>query len=1041
METEIAYAELHCYSNFSFLTGASHPEELIETAKKNRYQAIAITDKCSLAGIVRAHKKADELSIKLLIGSELTLDNGITFILLTPTLKAYQQLTQLITLAHQNEFPLVTLTQFKAYTDDCIKIWLPTLEQCHDNTLLSLLQENQHNHWIGITNHHYGNDIHITQQRRRLAHMTNVPTVACGQVYMHTKERIMLQHTLTAIRYNTSIQECGFRLLQNAEHYLRKKQDITQLYDPLEIKNTQTIADQCTFTLKELKYEYPKIFLPKNTSPSSYLAAKVNEGAKNRWPDGVPESVKEQLKKELSIIADLQYECYFLTVYDIVSYAKSKHILCQGRGSAANSAVCFCLFITEVDPAKNQLLFERFISKERHEPPDIDVDFENERREEVIQFIYQKYGRTHAALTATVISYRIKSAIKDIGKALNLDNELLNKFARSIAWWDNQEQFPEQLKSLGINPNNPKIERFLTLINTIIGFPRHLSQHVGGFILSHHPLNHIVPIENASMPERTIVQWDKDDIETLGLMKIDVLALGMLTAIRKCFDYIALLRQQRYTMATLPPEDPSTYAMLQKGDSIGVFQVESRAQMAMLPRLKPKNFYDLVIQVAIVRPGPIQGNMVHPYLKRRDKTEPIHYESPDIKGVLKRTLGVPIFQEQVIQLAMVAAGFSPGDADKLRRSMASWKKKGQLRQYQKKLNQGLLERGYSQDFADRIIAQINGFGEYGFPESHAASFALLVYVSAWMKCHEPAAFCCALLNSQPMGFYSPAQLIQDAQRHHICVLPIDVQHSHWDHSLEWPTTTQQHSQHNSQHDSQQRLEQPCLRLGLRFIKGLARQSAQRIIEARTRQPLQSLYDLQHRASLNKQDLHALANSDALHTLTGHRHQAHWTIQGIQPHSPLVQHAQQQETTIELSPPSEAQSVVADYNYNGVTLRSHPLLLLRQHRALRHCKTREDLNRIRHQGFVRIAGLVTGRQRPLSAAGVMFLTLEDETGNTNIIVWKNVVERQRASILQARLLLVKGTVERSKNVIHVVAGHVVDLTPLLGKLTTHSRDFH
>ena len=1032
----MAYAELHCYSNFSFLRGASHPEELAIEAARLGYSALAVTDECSLAGVVRAHVAAKEHQLKLIIGSEFTTKEGFQFIALARHRFAYGQLSAFISRARrrsdkgQYELSLKDLTNSLT---ECIILWLPNHQQCLHNSpeRNQFLESMPSPCWIAIEHHLNGNEEDLMACREHLAHELQLPTVACGNVHMHCKERKPLQDALTATRLNTNIHSSGFNLHANSERYLRGISALKNLHHPSQLEATLIIAEQCHFSLDELRYEYPKELVPPGLTATAYLRQLVEDGVKQRWPDGETQSIRDLIEKELQLIQELAYEYYFLTVYDIVRFARSENILCQGRGSAANSVVCFCLFITEMDPAKSHLLFERFISKERDEPPDIDVDFEHERREEVIQFIYRKYGRQRAAIAATVVTYRIKSAVKDIGKALGFDMSLIEQLSQSVAWWDKRDEFPQRLKELGIDINNPSIQQFRYLVNQILGFPRHLSQHVGGFTISSGPLDQMVPIENAAMKDRTIVQWDKDDIEALGLLKIDVLALGMLSAIRKSFALIATLRGHHWQMSTLPQEDPETYRMLQKGDSVGVFQVESRAQMAMLPRLKPKCFYDLVIEVAIVRPGPIQGNMVHPYLKRRGGIEQPNYGSDEIKAVLERTLGVPIFQEQVIQLAMVAAGFSAGEADQLRRAMASWKKKGELRKYQDKLAQGFLERGYTLAFANRIIEQINGFGEYGFPESHASSFALLVYVSAWLKCHEPAAFCCGLLNSQPMGFYSSSQLIQDIKCHQVEIFAIDIQFSDWDHTLEASFKTPEPDLS----------KQPAIRLGLRLIKGLSHQAAERLISARQRQPFRDLADLKYRAQLNKHDLDALAHADALASITGHRHQARWQVQGIQPESPLLKNHHQVDTTVALSEPTEAQTLVEDYRSTGLTLKKHPMAILRSHPALKGCKRHEDLFSLGHKRFVKIAGIVTGRQRPGSAAGVLFLTLEDETGNSNIIVWRDLVARHRAILLQAKLLKVKGVIERETSVVHVVAGHLEDLTHLLGEIETKSRDFH
>ena len=749
------------------------------------------------------------------------------------------------------------------------------------------------------------------------------------------------------------------------------------------------------------------------------------------------------IEKELTLIGKLNYEHYFLTVQDIVQFARSRRILCQGRGSAANSAVCYCLFITEVDPARMHLLFERFVSMERNEPPDIDVDFEHERREEVIQYIYTRYGRDRAALAATLVTYRPRSAIRDVGKALGFDLDALELLAKSLAWWDKNQDISERLRSIGIDPDSVKAQHFVRFISAIIGFPRHLSQHVGGFVIASGPVTQLVPVENAAMAERTVIQWDKEDLEALGLLKVDVLALGMLTAIRKALDLCNADPQQTdpLTIQGIPAEDPRTYDMLQQGDSIGVFQVESRAQMAMLPRLKPKCFYDLVIEVAIVRPGPIQGDMVHPYLRRRQGLEKPTYLSPEVERVLERTLGIPIFQEQVIELAMVAAGFSAGEADQLRRAMAAWKRRGGLEQFRHKLVTGMRARGYNQDFAERVFNQIKGFGDYGFPESHAASFALLVYVSAWLKKHKPAAFYCGLLNSLPMGFYSPSQLIQDAERHGIEIRPIDVRISQWDHTLERRSSTTANA--NS--------HRWALRLGLRLVKGLNKTHAERIMQAQAVAAIKDSQDLATRAQLSTQQLGFLARAGALANLIGHRHQAHWEVAGITPplpiqHSPIAQ----KKATTHLQPPTQHKDMLDDYRYTGLTLGAHPMALLRNHDDFLEFCTAEQLAQKRPGQLVRIAGLVTGRQRPGTASGVVFLTLEDETGNINVIIWSSIMNRFRAALLQSRLLKIKGVVEREGLVIHVVAGHVEDISHMLHNDPEHadehpdvfrSRDFH
>jgi error-prone DNA polymerase len=834
-----------------------------------------------------------------------------------------------------------------------------------------------------------------------------------------------------------SIQLAGRLLFANREKYLRPVQVVKALYPTELLANTLQLANLCDFSLDELRYEYPEELVPPHLSPSAYLRQLVEEGVRVRWPHGEQPEIRNLIEKELKLIEELQYEYYFLTVFDIVHFARSQKILCQGRGSAANSAVCYCLAITEVDPTKINLLFERFISKERDEPPDIDVDFEHERREEVIQYIYKKYGRHRAAIAATVVTYRPKSAIRDVGKALGLDLQLTDHLAKSLSWWDKREILLTRFEEAGVNPRSPVIGQFIELIDQILGFPRHLSQHVGGFIISSGPLSHLVPVENAAMDERTIIQWDKDDLESLGLLKIDVLALGMLTSIRKSLHMINAYRGTQLSLASIPVEDPLTYQMLQRGDSIGVFQVESRAQISMLPRLKPANFYDLVIEVAIVRPGPIQGKMVHPYLKRRNGEEEVTYANEAVRSVLERTLGVPIFQEQVIKLAVVAAGFTPGEADQLRRAMAAWKRKGGLDNFQQKLVNGMLERGHDREFAERIFEQIKGFGDYGFPESHAASFALLVYVSAWLKCHEPAAFYCGLLNSQPMGFYSPSQLVQDARRHDVEIRPIDIEHSQWESILEQPAPAS--DRHLPTH-----IPQPAVRLGFQRIKGLREDAATRVICARNQSPILNMDDIARRARLDRGDLSRLTEGGAFKNLSGHRYQTHWDAKGILPETPLLSQVAEEKSQygkVLLPAPLETDDLRADYTSLGLTLGRHPMAMLRDMgEPFSRCRTARELEDINHGRFVQVCGIVTGRQRPSSASGVLFLTLEDETNNVNVVIWTRILENYRAAVVQGRLLQIKGVIERKDSVIHVIAGHVEDLSQYLEHFSLKSRDF-
>ena len=1031
------YAELHCVSNFTFLRGASHPQELIHTASTLGYQALAITDECSLAGVVKAHVAARECGLSLIIGSEFIIDEQKLVALVTNR-QSYSELSGLITLArrrsNKGEYRL-EWSDLSNNLPNALLIWLPSGKADADNAIGYQLSNWFNDRlWVGVEHLLDGDETNQYYYRRNLAALWEVPMVACGDVHMHVKERQNLQDTLTAIRYNCSVMSLGKRRFANAERRLRSLSYLERLYPPALIAETIAIAKRCRFSLEELRYEYPSEVVPDHLTAAEQLCYLVDEGIKKRWPEGPSKHVIDQISYELKVIAELNYESYFLTVHDIVAFARSRHILCQGRGSAANSVVCYCLFITEVSPDQISLLFERFISKERNEPPDIDVDFEHERREEVIQYIYKRYSRERAAIAATVITYKPRSAVRDVGKALGLDPLFIEQLSQSLSWWDRradlEKQFNDQSNS-AVSNNNILIDHFYNLLQEIMDFPRHLSQHVGGFIITRSPISTLVPVENASMPERTVIQWDKTDIEALGLLKIDILALGMLSAIHRCFDLIQQHHDQQLTMQAIPKNDTDTYDMLCKADSVGVFQIESRAQMAMLPRLKPRCFYDLVIEIAIVRPGPIQGGMVHPYLKRRQGLETANYPSPAIKTVLERTLGIPVFQEQVIRLAMVAAGFSGGEADQLRRAMASWSNKGggsnQLAKFEYKLTEGMLKQGYNLDFAQRLFKQIQGFGVYGFPESHSASFALLAYVSAWLKCHYPAAFCCAIMNSQPMGFYSPSQLVQDAQRHNISVNPIDINHSFWDHSLE-----------NKLENKLDKNYKPMIRLGFRLIKGLNHKAVLSIINAK--RPFKSLSDLTLRTGLSKANLSLLSSAGALQSITLNRRQAHWQTLAIHSDGPLLENSMPTLDT-QLNPPSESDNIYADYNNTGLTLGRHPMSILREQFPLfRQCKRHSDLAEMGHQRFVRMAGIVTGKQRPGTASGVVFLTLEDETGNSNIVIWKSVQERCRQALLKAQLLMIKGVIETDGAVVHVIAQELTDCSELLYQTNIRSRNF-
>jgi len=1024
------YAELHTLSNFSFLRGASHCEELVVQAKRLRYRALALTDECSLAGVVRAHVAAKQCELPLIIGAELNCTDALKLVALATGRAGYGALSRLITRARRAGDKgryILERRDLENALDGCVVIWLPqtgaALQQRQAEDGRWLRERFAGRLWLGVELLTGGADARRLALLQALGEALELPRVAAGDVHMHRRSRRALQDVLTAIRLGIPLHEAGVRLFPNGERCLRPLERLCELYPAALLEQTLAIAERCTFNLEELRYEYPEEIVPAGETPTSHLRALTLEGAVKRWPQGVPCAVREGLEHELRLIAELKFEPFFLTVNDVVQYARSQGILCQGRGSAANSIVCYCLQITEVDPSRMSMLFERFISKERNEPPDIDVDFEHERREEVIQYIYGKYGRERAALAATVICYRPRSALRDVGKALGYDLAQVERLASGMQWWDGQRIEPERIRASGFDPCDPRTRRLMALTTEILGFPRHLSQHVGGFVIARGRLDELVPIENAAMPERTVIQWDKDDLDALGLLKVDVLGLGMLSAIRRAFELINRCGGTPrvagdLNLATVPGEDAAVY------DPVGVFQIESRAQMSMLPRLRPRNFYDLVIEVAIVRPGPIQGEMVHPYLRRRNGEEPVHYPSKEVEGVLSRTLGVPIFQEQVMQLAIVAAGFSPGEADGLRRAMAAWKRKGGLEPFQQKLIDGMRSRGYTQSFADQIFNQILGFGEYGFPESHSASFALLVYTSAWIKHYEPAAFCAALINSQPMGFYAPAQLVRDARAHGVEVRPVAVDTSAWDCTLE-------------------RREDggAALRLGLRMVKHLSEEGAKRLIAARAVRPFTGLEDLAERAALDRRDLEALAAADALAGMAGHRYRAYWQVSGIERPLPLLP----AETAVPegiplLRAPREGHDIVADYGSLGLSLRRHPLALLRKRLEARGILTTETLWDLPSGRWVTTAGMVITRQRPGSASGVTFVTMEDETGHVNLIVWKRVAEEQRAALLGARLLEVRGALQREGDVLHVIAQRLTDLSALLGELVFESRDF-
>nr|WP_315233086.1 error-prone DNA polymerase [uncultured Albidiferax sp.] len=1035
------YAELHCLSNFSFQRGASHPEELVERALELGYTALAITDECSVAGVVRAHVAARGQPLHLLIGSEFRLQDGSSLVLLARNRRGYGQLCEWITLcraprdADYRQDPAHWEAQ-ASQLNDCLALLSPPRQADADaigvraQWLQRLFPQRC---WIAVTLLQRLDDARWLHTLQQAGQRSGLRLLAAGNVHMHARSRKPLHDVISAVRLGRPVADCGFALQPNAEAHLRTRVRLAGLYPPELLQESLLVAALCTFHLDELKYEYPQEVVPQGHTPASFLRLSALEGAAERYPEGVPTDVLQRLDYELALISDLRYEKYFLTVYDIVRFARSRNILCQGRGSAANSVVCYCLRVTEVDPVRSHGLFERFISRERNEPPDIDVDFEHERREEVIQYLYERFGRHRAALTATVVTYRPRSAIRDVGKALGLPPDMLEALAKNHVWWDGPEAMPERLREIGVDPTLRTIVLLLELTRALIGFPRHLSQHTGGFVLTGDRLTSSVPVRNAAMDNRTTIEWDKDDIDALGLLKVDVLALGMLTAIHRSLNFISQWRGYAFTRQHIKEGDAATYGMCCAADTIGVFQIESRAQQSMLPRLRPRCYYDLVVQVAIVRPGPIQGGMVHPYLRRRQGLEPAQSPNPALGPALDRTMGVPIFQEQVMQIAMIAAGFSPGEADELRRAMAAWKRKGGIEKFYQRILDGMAERGYESEFAEAIFRQMQGFGEYGFPESHAASFALLVYDSAYMKCHEPGCFLAAMLNSLPMGFYGPSQLVQDAQRHGVEVRPADVTHSDWDCTLESGGPLQP-----------DRLVQPAVRLGLRLVSGVSQKNMERLVQARAVQPFSSTEDLALRAQLDAGSLNALARADALASLSGHRRQQVWDASALHATPALLRDAPVHEQALALEQAPEAEEIVWDYAALGMSLRRHPVALLRGYlrkRWLLSAAELRDLPEAATGRMVRACGLVTVRQQPGTAKGTVFVTLEDETGSVNVIVWKSLRDSQRAPLLQAKLLAVYGQWQRVGEVRHLVARHLRDVSHLLGELATSSRDFH
>ena len=1064
------YAELHAKTNFSFLEGASHADELVGQAAALGYRALAITDRHSLAGVVRAHVAAKELGLKLLIGAEVWPTDAGGVVLVATDRGSYGRLARLLTIGRR-----------RAPKGEC-RMTFDDLAEHAAGLLACVLEEGRASGHSGGTRRqasgkrgresevgsqeeresgvrlyqgakrlgdyrelfgdrcyalaelHYGPDDRKRLARRiEQARKLGVPPVAANDVRYHVPERRALEDVLTAVRAGTSVVDAGDLLFANAERYLKPRDELQALFADARdcLSRTVEVADRCSFSLEELRYEYPEELCPPGSRPLDYLIELTWQGARERYPEGLPDKVRSLIEHELGLIAELRYEAYFLTVWDLVRFARSRGILCQGRGSAANSAVCYCLGVTAVDPERMDVLFERFISRERNEAPDIDVDFEHERREEVIQYVYDKYGRDRSGMTAEVITYRFRSAVRDVGKALGFSPQQVDGLAKLLDAHGQQRSLDQRSRQAGLDPSSPDVRRLIALVNELVGFPRHLSQHVGGMVMTRGQLSELVPIENAAMPGRTVIEWDKDDLDELGILKVDCLALGMLTAIRKGFGLVEKHHGRSLTLANIPQEDPAVYDMICRADTLGVFQIESRAQMSMLPRLRPRTFYDLVIEVAIVRPGPIQGNMVHPYLRRRNGLEAVEYPTDEIREVLHKTLGVPIFQEQAMRLAVVAAGFTAGEADQLRRAMGAWRKTGLIEQFRQKLHDGMLERGLTKEYAERVFEQIRGFGEYGFPESHSASFALLVYVSAWLKHYYPDAFAAALLNSQPMGFYAPAQLVRDAREHGVEIRPVDVNESEWDCTLEGFRVQ----------GSRFRI----LRLGLRQLRGLPAKQAQAIRAARKDGRFRSVEDFARRTGLGRAAIVRLAKADAFGSLSVDRRGALWHAlgqhrDGAMPLFDRLTTIEEETRPAELPALAPLEEVVADYRTAGLSLKGHPLSFLRSRLDELKVTPAAHLAQTPNGRWLRVAGLVLVRQRPGTASGITFVTLEDETGVANLVVRPAIWERYRRAASTAVALLAHGRLERQGQVIHVLVSKLEDVVPLTQQLASQSRDF-
>ena len=1097
------YAELHCKTNFSFLEGASHADELVSRATELGYHAIAVTDRNSLAGIVRAHIAAQETGLKLLVGAEITPEDAPPVLLWATNRAAYGKLSRLITVGRRRA-PKGECQTFLAdiaeHSTGLIAGVCPNVPSCGQNPTDHGIEntaypkkasqlvrgEKSHLKTGTLETYHQYRDIFGDQcylmlellrgsqdalrfeHLQKLSEQTQLPLLAAGDVHYHVPERLVLHDVLHAIRNSTTVDRLSELpdRFANAQRHLRPLDEIRRVYAaaPAAIERTVTIARCCTFSLDELRYEYPEELAPANLTPYTYLEQLTWQGADTRFPSGIPEKVRNLVHYELGLIKELQYEAYFLTVWDLVRFARQRDILCQGRGSAANSAVCFCLGITSVNPAKMDVLFERFVSRERDEAPDIDVDFEHERREEVLQYLYNKYGRERAGLAATVITYRVRSAVRDAGKALGLSLDRVDALAKQVEGYSREANLDDRCRQVGINPDTENGRRLVYCIENMVGFPRHLSQHVGGMVMTRGPLCELVPIENAAMVDRTVISWDKNDLESLGILKVDCLSLGMLTAIRKALALVEQHTGREWTLATVPQDDPNVYDMICRADTMGVFQIESRAQMSMLPRLKPRCYYDLVIEVAIVRPGPIQGQMVHPYLRRRAGDEEVTYATKEIEAVLHKTLGVPIFQEQAMRMAVVAAGFTPGEADQLRRAMGAWRRPGIIDEFRHKLITGMLDRGLEQQFAEQLFNQIRGFGEYGFPESHAASFALLVYVSAWIKHYYPAVFAAAIINSQPMGFYAPSQLVRDARSHGVQVLPVDVNASDWDCTLAQTSCEQLPvnqkripSAADKENDApppkattkSQRLDSPfALRLGMRLLRGFSEQHAQQIVAARANGPFQSQAEFAKRTNLSRAVITQLAEADAFASLGRDRRQALWEALAQEKTAnsmPLFSCLEStDEKPVALPELDDLSQVFTDFETTGLSLRAHPIAFYRERLAQLDVRSAADLQELPNDHSVCVAGIVLMRQRPSTAKGITFVTLEDETGVINLVVHQRTWERYYSIARRCPAWVAFGRLETKHTVIHVVTSRLVDFASFTGKnaarLTMKSRDF-